>query len=433
MRDFLRSLFCSQGRWHTLFGVEDDQLNDHLKCDEKRPSCFNCANHDVECSFTSNEPITTFSTTETSLSTPETRPRAQRFLPYRYSTGELKKTFKLSKPRDQSPQPRPQSTHSKATQCELSLDGSTETFSLADLQLFHHYTISTYKTMREEGQDIHDLWQRHLPQWGVEFPSILHLILALSALHLAQNKPELRNQYFEKADNRFTFGVRSVTSVLSQVNDDNCQKVYMAASLICFIYFARGPRPGEYLIFSDNGPSEWLVLMNGVKLLLFSHHAKIFSGLLEPTGDKPSYTITPAMRSERHEHMVHLQSVQRLIEEEASDANERELGMSAIQDLFNIMDELYERVSAGKEGVSLMDLVIGWLYRRPEEFVHLLEQKRPRALVILAYWAVLLKYMESAWFMEGWSEHVMGGISGSLHLDYSPWIDWPSRKTHQDQ
>jgi hypothetical protein len=414
--------------------VKDDQLNDHLKCDEKRPSCLKCINHDVECSFTGNESSTTLSPEETSLSLPEARPQALRYRPYHYSTGELKQTFKVARPKDKQPtqlQPQPPPTHSKATQCELSLDGSTKTISLVDLQLFHHFTISTYKLMREEGDDTQDVWQKHLPEWGVEFPSILHLILALSALHLAHEKPEQREQYIEKADNRFNFGVRSVTAVLSQLNEDNCQKIYMAAALICFIYFARGPRPGEYLIFSESGPSEWLVLMNGVKIIVQSYHAKVFSGLLEPKGDKISYKTTPAMLSERHEHRVHLQSVQRLIEEEVLDLNEKEMGISAIQDLFNIMDEVYERVSGGKDGGSLMDLVIGWLYRRPEEFVHLLEQKEPRALVILAYWAVLLKYMESAWFMKGWPEHVMTGISGSLHLDYWTWIEWPLRKSRQ--
>ncbi|KAJ5745791.1 hypothetical protein N7520_010973 [Penicillium odoratum] len=425
MRGFFRSLFClPRGRWHTLVGVEDDR-SDPLKCDEKRPSCKNCTNHDVECSFTSNGPSTEISSTETPEAVTEARPRAQRFQPYHYSTGELKQTFRIPKPKNKPKQ----STVSKATQCDLAPDGPIRIVSLADLQLFHNYTISTFRTMREEDQDLHELWQKHIPEWGIEFPSILHLILALSSLHLAYKKPELRGQYIEQADSHFTFGVRSVTAVLSQLNADNCQKIYIAATLICFIYFGRGPRPGEYLIFSDSGPAEWLVLMNGVKFILQSHHAKIFSGILEPPPDHTIYSITPAMRSERHEHTVHLQAVQRLVE--GGSVDEREMCISAIQDLFEIMDDLYDRVSVGKQGGSLMHLLIGWLYRRPEAFVHTLEQKQPHALVILAYWAVLLKYMESAWFMEGWSDHVLTGISSSLHPDYLPWIDWPLRKAQQ--
>lgn len=46
-----------------------------------------------------------------------------------------------------------------------------------------------------------------------------------------------------------------------------------------------------------------------------------------------------------------------------------------------------------------MDVLIGWIYRLPEEIIGSLERKEPHALVILAHWAVLLKSMNSAWFM----------------------------------
>ncbi|KAJ5946352.1 hypothetical protein N7454_003191 [Penicillium verhagenii] len=425
MRGILRSLFCLP---RVLYGVEDDRLHNHLKCDEKRPTCVNCLNHNVECSFTSG--ARSISPSESSKSTPEARPLVQRFRPYHYATGEMKQTFRLPKskgsPRD--------SKQSKASQCDPSREGCIKNISLPDLQLFHHYTISTYRTMRVDDEDVYDLWQKHIPDWGIEFPSILHLIMALSALHLGYQKPELREQYIEQADSHFTFGIRSVTSVLAQLNADNCQRVYMSAVLICFIYFGRGPRPGEYLIFSDHGPSEWLVLMNGVKSILESHHTKIFSGILGSKGDKPpEYTLTPALRSELHENAIHLQAVQRFIEEGEMDLHERDICVSAIKNLSEMLNELYDKLSAGMPGVFLMDLVIGWLYRRPEEFVHFIEQKRPKALVVLAYWAALLKFMETTWFMEGWSEHVLMGISSSLPFDYQLWLEWPLQKSQQAQ
>lgn len=282
--------------------------------------------------------------------------------------------------------------------------------------------------MRDDEGDPGDIWQKHLPLWGMEFQPILHLILALSALHMGYEQPKERQRYTEEADNHFSFGVRSVTSVISQLNAENCQKIYMSACLICFIYFGRGPRPGEYLIFSDNGPAEWGVLMHGVKLTVSSHHEKVFSGLLAPTGEKLEFELTPVMRIELHEHIVHLQAVQRLIEESVLDVIERDLHISAIGDLFEVLDQLYERVSGGKTGVSLMDLLVGWLYRRPEEYVHRFERKEPRAMIVLAYWTVLLKYMESTWFMEGWTAHVLSGIEASLHGDFRPWIEWPVMK-----
>ncbi|KAJ5995330.1 hypothetical protein N7481_002307 [Penicillium waksmanii] len=281
--------------------------------------------------------------------------------------------------------------------------------------------------------DPHNIWQYHIVQWGIEFPSILHLILALSALHLAYEHPEERNKYLQQADNHFTFGVRTVTNFLSleDLNEENCQKIYMSAALIVFIYFGRGPRPGEYLIFSDAGPAEWLVLMQGVKLTVRSYHQKVFSGILKPEPPEPLPEISPSIGLELHEHTVYTQAAQQLVEREVKDESVLQLYTSALNDLYDIMNQVHKRRSAQQSGVALMDLLIGWLYRLPEQFIRLLEEKEPRALVVLAYWAVMFRYMETAWFMKGWAEHVLSGVSTFLQPEYQPWIEWPLKKVRE--
>lgn len=432
MLKFLRGLFCFPRRESLItLIVEADDGDDLLQCDEKKPICTNCDNHGAECSFSVIVPTPPASETlspnasicETSPEQPS-KSRSRRFRPYAYSSGGLKQTFKLSKPKNQSPSPI-QSTEPLVEFLPF------ESISLADLHLFHNYTISTYQTMVEDG-DRNGIWQNHLVQWGMEFPSILHLILALSALHLAYKNPESRDKYIQQADNHFTFGVRTVTSVLSQLNAENCQKIYMAAVLVCFIYFGRGPRPGEYLIFSDAGAAEWQVLMRGVRTIVSSYHAKVFSGILEPKAEEMEPFLSDAMRIELHEHTIHVEALQRLIDQEITDESTRTMYRHAINNLLEIMREAYENRSIGDPGVGLMHLLIGWLYRLPGELVGLLEHKEPRALVILAYWAVMLKYMDSVWFMKGWAEHVLLGISACLQQEYRPWIEWPLRRVWQE-
>lgn len=417
----LGNLFCFSRRRYAGLQCETN----FFQCDEKRPTCSNCSNHGIECAYHTSPGPPESQSPGLSEPTAERRPRPSRYRPHRYPTGGLKQTFKLSK------KELSRSNKSVATQCDLS-SGLIGTISLADLQLFHHYTINTYQTMTS-GEDLGNVWQKHLVQWGIEFPSILHLILALSALHLAHEQPSLREQYIQQADDHFTFGIRSVTSVLAELNADNCQKIYMSAVLICFIYFGRGPRPGEYLIFSASGPAEWLILMRGVRLILMSHHDRVFSGILEPKPIDRGHDLTPEMRNELHEHTVHTEAVQRLVERDISDEEERGRYLSVIDNLFEIMREVYERRSAGSSGVGLMDLLIGWFYRLPEEMVGNLERKEPYALVLLAYWAVLLKYMDSTWFMGGWPEHVLSGVSTYLHEDFRPWIEWPLKQVYQVQ
>lgn len=92
-----------------------------------------------------------------------------------------------------------------------------------------------------------------------------------------------------------------------------------------------------------------------------------------------------------------------------------------------------KRRSGGSPGVGLMDLLMGWFYRLPEEMISSLERKEPHSLVILAYWVVLLKYMDSAWFMDGWAEHMLSGISTHLREDFHQWIEWPLKQVYQIQ
>lgn len=305
------------------------------------------------------------------------------------------------------------------------------------MQLFHHFVTSTHCTLTEDAKG-HELWQIHVPQWGITFPSILHLILALSALHCAHQqpepRPELRDRFVAQADQHFTFGVSSVTVVLSQfeLTPENAQPIYIATVLICFIYFARGPRSGEYLVFSDTGQAEWLVLMRGVRLAVQAHRGGIFTGVLKPHNTDEEQMqrryINPEWQDTWKEDHHHLQQAQQLIRQGSADAAQGDLYVSLLDTLMQTFEEVYVKMSFQPERVGLMQYIIGWLYRLPEEYIELLKLKEPCALVILAYWSILLRYMRSIWFMHGWDIHVIDGIARTLPWDRKEWISWPVRR-----
>jgi dihydrodipicolinate synthase/N-acetylneuraminate lyase len=64
---------------------------------------------------------------------------------------------------------------------------------------------------------------------------------------------------------------------------------------------------------------------------------------------------------------MYTEAVQRLVEQEEKDESDRAMYISAINDLLEVIREVYRKVSAGKTGLHLMHLLIGWLYRQPEE------------------------------------------------------------------
>lgn len=419
MLDALLSALCFRQRRIRLPSVSTEHSADICQCDEKKPVCANCANHEVECTFSMRGSSEVSSAASGSLFPSQQRPQRKN---YRFRSSQY--SSRVSRPTT-----KPTLLETTGTQCnDISANMTIETISMSNLQLFHHFLVSTAPTTVE---DVHDcaVRQNHVAQWAIEFPSILYLILALSALHLTHEKPALRDEYLQQADAHFTFGVQSATAVLSKLNADTCQKVYISAVLICFAYFGRGPRPGEYLVFSDNGPAEWLVLMHGVKLILESHYEKVFSGILEPKKGPPLPSMSPPMRNEMDKHIAQVQRLQRLIDLQISwDAADRITYVLTIDNLTSTLEQVYEKRSLQKPAAGLMHILMGWLYRLPREFVTHLEQKEPLALVILAHWAGLLKFMESVWFMKGWAERVVNGVCAFLPADFWEWIEWPMQR-----
>ncbi|KAF7595723.1 hypothetical protein BBP40_005168 [Aspergillus hancockii] len=412
MWTLLCSLVCFRPRGYDLLSQNTPENNTYSsQCDEKKPSCTNCSNHSIECDFSISPP------TSASPSPPATSSsrRRYRFKQSKYQT--------LASPSPKEGDKGPES-NSVAIQCDLSVsDSITGGISFADLQLFHHYLTSTYRTVVDESLDKNRVWSIHIPQWGISFPSILHLILALTALHLGHLRPNLRDQYVRQADDHFTFGVQSVTSVLSQLNSENCQRIYMSAVLICLVYFGHGPQPGEYLVFSNEGKAEWLILMRGVRAIV-THSREIFTGILAPDNDEGSQAISPELQGELLQHHNHLSELENLVERQTL-GSDNDLYGNAVRSLGDIFDEVYNGRSAGKDGVTMLPHVIGWVYRLPEQFILLLENKDPLALIILAHWSILLRYMKSNWLFIGWDQHVVSGIRRSLAEEFQRWIEWP--------
>ena len=255
----------------------------------------------------------------------------------------------------------------------------------------------------------------------------------MSALHRGHEQPELRDQLIEQADQHFTFGVTSVTSVLSQfeLTPENAQPIYISAILICIIYFARGPRPGEFLLFSDTGQAEWLVLLRGVRFIVETQRQNIFKGVMLPNTNE-SQSQQPHINAESQEawreDRRHLLETQHLVRERSADAAQGDMHASLVDALIQSFEDVYLKMSAGTDRTGLLQIVVGWLYRLPEEYISLLQQKEPCALTVLAYWTILVQHMRPVWFMRNWDYHVIDGILHTLQGDWKECVSWPVRR-----
>lgn len=292
---------------------------------------------------------------------------------------------------------------------------SNEALNTADIELTYHWATSTCFSLsaRHEG-NLH--WQNLLADIGLEHHHVLHLMLALTALHLASCRPIRRDGYVALAKHHYERALAIVTPLLPNIDASNCDAILTAVQMICFVTWAHGPQPGEYLAFGEHGKSEWLVMFRGVKMTTESLGSDKFVKTLAPSIRAKSRPLPQTNPPDGYEKQ--LQGLRDEVEF-VSELDNREDEVLAI----DILRECYTSRYGGTDGEY--HVVFAWLYRMSDGFLERLQQRCPIPLVIYAHFVVLMHEMERFWYMKGWTHHVMGGIHEALLPEYRTWIKWP--------
>ncbi|CAH0057743.1 unnamed protein product [Clonostachys solani] len=72
-----------------------------------------------------------------------------------------------------------------------------------------------------------------------------------------------------------------------------------------------------------------------------------------------------------------------------------------------------------------------WPIRISTEYIQLLQQRRPEALVVLAYYGVLLHYAREYWAVGDSGRVLVSSISSHLGDYWSDWLTWPQQEVEQ--
>ncbi|KAI8629623.1 hypothetical protein F5Y19DRAFT_72237 [Xylariaceae sp. FL1651] len=413
-----------------------------VKCDEQHPKCAKCVQFGVQCSFA---PSTTNcvasdvepSATSTELKSPQSRgrgrPRKNWAALQENQSREGTSPFSVSSISDSM-------TH---TRCQ-------EDLCIDEAELLLQFTQVTAYSLADnaatENSMLH-FWSYNLPRIGLTYHFVLHLAYALAAYHLAfcnigSECKEL--EYRAKARYHASLGLPQLTQALVRIDKDNCGALYIAATLVCYCTFAAGPAgPGDLLVcnLGTQHRADWLPLIYGVRLIREKFDEDVlFTGLMEPFRGKNVRPETEMSLQDRPARCVR-EGFARLDWEEplnelrdfvASQTSEgTEIWLRGLDGLMSIYEATYGDKDATFDGPAENQFVFGWLYRLEKPFVSSLQQRDSTALVILAYYAVLLSTMEQMWYMNGWAIHLLVTVGDLIHVEYVPWLQWPSNSLEQ--
>ncbi|KAI0975443.1 hypothetical protein F4678DRAFT_420286 [Xylaria arbuscula] len=290
-------------------------------------------------------------------------------------------------------------------------------------------------------------WSYNLPRIGLIHHFVLRLAYALAAYHIAYQDTAnhfKKLKHRDMADHHASLGVRQLTLILSCIDKDNCGAAYIAATLVCYCTFAAGPTgPRDLLVcnFETQHDAGWLPLIYGVRLIREKFPEDIlFAGLMEPFMGKNWQPEARVSSIEDRRARCYRECFTRLDWEGplrkfrefvvSRESECAEICLLGLDGMILIYEAVFGDEDATFDGPPENQFVFGWLYRLDKRFVGYLQQKNPIALIILAYYAVLLG-TEDLWYIDGWADHLLATARDLVEAEYAIWLEWPTESLQQ--
>ncbi|TAQ87251.1 hypothetical protein B7494_g4414 [Chlorociboria aeruginascens] len=361
----------------------------HIKCDEQHPECTNCMNHTIRCSF-SLPSASSGSTPRPTLNSNIQSPVLQ----------QLRENH-------QTPSPL-RSSH------------ESPDLNISDLELLHHFTTSTALTLSPDKRHA-QIWQLFLTKEAFSHPFLLRQMFSMSALHLSRLRPSQANDYIVKATINQDLGLAEFRNIIRNITSENCVAVFAFAGLLAIHAFALPRTP----LVGTNGDLEGILhcmtMTKGVNTSLLSWWPLILQ------------TDARHLTVDLHQTEIYNMDINSFPEAVAI-SRLRELcvsvadpGASSAYDLaIRELQIVYAGLHHYKDR-SQIGITCSWCTRISETYILLLKARAPEAMVILAFYAVLLDRFSEYWFLDGWGQHLIGVISHSLGPPWEPHLEFPVR------
>ncbi|KAK5663415.1 hypothetical protein OQA88_3844 [Cercophora sp. LCS_1] len=412
-----------------------------IKCDEVHPRCGNCVKHGVACDFENPEVLVELQSVATpSAASPGTPQSANDF---------RSPVARASVPAFISPVPtlyRPPPTPG--------LSATTPpNHRLLELKLMHHYTALTCKTFTFTAPVTEDIWKITVPE--LAFAGSQHLadaILAVAALHLRSLTPNDKD-LIRASHAYMAASLAEYSATLTRgIDNTNAETLFLTAALIAFQSTATrvfmkdelalnsltNPQGGKDRQQTAAGcyaiPFSWFHSFQGVKAITAASWQYLRASPVVTQVINSQVVLQLDFTSGPETFFGHL-----------LDGMDDELASMAPSPAGSGQDIVLSTRQAYQHAVA----VLNWAHKIPHKgaplafpatvsrrFIELLEERRPRALAILACFFALLKSMDSVWWLQGMARReVLGVVSlfnsdffgPDAYRDWWPHLEWAMR------
>jgi hypothetical protein len=314
-------------------------------------------------------------------------------------------------------------------------------------EIFDHYVnVISPSLCRDRKPSIWPIWRVSIPQLALEHPFLLSGIIAISALHLGtllpQRKHELQNLAIEQESAALPLFRASIKSPNTQTLDATFT---FAGTLVYYVMaLPEGLRTEDRCRIpsrEDKYP-HWFQTIRGLMALCKSHYHQLSKGLFAPLlANDVVRSLDPDSENPHDKQLAQLDDMLSsppaiLLPHSTNPSSVCSLPIS------HLLSHDTQNVETCKEALahlrSIMMLVHSanpklqgdvslrvWPGSISQEFMEMIYERDPKALIILAHYCILLKQNDHIWYVKGLGAGLLANIWLALPEEWQPWIKWP--------
>lgn len=302
------------------------------------------------------------------------------------------------------------------------------------MDLLHHYTAFTYKYMTDLESN-HEVWQVTVPSLAFQYPFLLHGLLAATALHRhytaePSQKQALMNLARYHQQHALTLYIPSIQAI----DEDNCHALFAFSILLGVLCYS--------MLHEDEENEQPLAVrfleafdsLNGVVAVAIRTLPWLRDGPLDPILadlapiNRDFDVLDPGMKEALEALM---ECAKRTCKEEvkAKPSMSPEQRLQAYQDgIFGISTVLAPSNHADRK----LSVVVSWSIFAGTDYLSLLRQRDPMAVVILGYYGATLHHFHGTlWLLEGLGTRLTDSVLDEVDKSWHPLLAYAKMRVDQ--
>ncbi|KAF1923248.1 uncharacterized protein M421DRAFT_330253 [Didymella exigua CBS 183.55] len=373
----------------------------HVKCDEQQPNCANCVKQGTPCEYRAAK------SREGSIGSP---------LP-------VTSTYTPSSTEGGVPEPSIPGLPVSPVQGPTAIN-------LLQLRLLHHYTTVTAQSLGADSE-AHGIYATVVVQTAFEYPFLLHVLLALAALHLSR-LPECSSRAVEYAligGRHHDTALATFQASVRDIDESNFKAVLMFAGVLFPYSCASSVDSGHDVEHALESLLANFTLTRRVRPMVSSFYSAMKASVLEKLIPKDTQGIDwliqePPIDTELVQLRKFAEAIHQLYPPDIVDA----YGFA-----IHILILTFEAAEKSHEPPSDALLKI-WIHFVSDRYVELLSERQPGSLIIYAHYAVLLQRSSvQHWYLAGMAEQILRVAEALVPSEWSGWLDWPKEQLRSHQ